>query len=481
MSSRFGHKIVTGINWSIFNLSWSSALHFICSLILARLLSPDDFGCVGTLTIFITVSQMFVKAGFSSALIQKKRPTQTDYSTVFWWNLFVSILLYGLLCLLAPYIAAYFRNELICPILRVWGIILIINAFYTIQYNMMNKRLDFRTIGLFDLSSDVVATIIAIGMAWSGCGVWSLVAQQIAYGIVRLILVHYIVRWHPQRCFSISSLKGLFRFGGYLFANRLIQMICQEYQKILIGRRFSIEQVGYYTRANGLSKTLKVTIPNLIEQVLYPAYSEVQDTREKIHRLFEKSIRIITFSVYPLMFILILTAHSLILFLYGDTWSTSIPYFRILYVSGFFTCLQNINFSVISATGNSRQLFLFGLYKFAVLLLCLHIGSSLWGIEGLLWGTVAGNFNMCVTNFILTARCIGFSVLRQIKNIIPVFIIGAIGFCAAITVYYVTCCHIIISILTFLFVYLILIFAFRLKVLHDVREVAEIFFEKRKR
>ena len=479
--SGFGRRIVTGVNWSIFNLLGGQCVHFIRSLILARLLSPEDFGCIGTLTIFITVSQMFVNAGFGSALIQKKKSTQIDYSTIFWWNFFVSILLYCLLCLLAPYIAAYFRNELICPILRVWGIMLIINAFYTIQYNMMTKRLDFRTICLFDLSSDVVATIIAIGMAWSGCGVWALIAQQIAYGVVRLILVRYIVRWYPQRCFSISSLKGLFRFGGYIFANRLIQMICQEYQSILIGRRFSIEQVGYYTRANGLSKTLKVSIPNLIQQVLYPVYSDMQDTREKIHRLFEKSIRIVTFSVYPLMFILILAAHRLILFLYGDTWSTSIPYFRILCVSGFFTCLQNINVSVVSATGNSRQLFLIGLYKYAVLLLCLHIGSSLWGIEGLLWGTVAGNFNMCVTNFIFTARCIGFTVLRQIRNIIPVFIIGTIGFCAAVTVYYLTCCHIGISILIFIFVYLILAVAFRLKVLHDVREVAEIFFERRKR
>ena len=224
---------------------------FIANVVLARLLTPSDFGAIGMLAIFVSISTTFIDGGFGSALIQKKEPTQTDYSTIFYINIVVSVLLYLLLYVSAPYIAEFYHMEILKNVLRVLGLILIINAFSIIQANRLRKNLQFKKLSVVSLASITISTIIAIFMAYRGYGVWSLVWMQIINGGVSTLLLWIYGKWAPSKCFSYDSVKQLFGFGSFLLISNLINNTCNNIQGLIIGRMFSSAIMGYYQSSSG--------------------------------------------------------------------------------------------------------------------------------------------------------------------------------------------------------------------------------------
>lgn len=242
--SEFGQKIVGGTVWVAFDRTGTILLQFVSNLVLTRLLMPEDFGCIGMLAIFIAVSQVFIDAGFGSALIQDQNVTQEDYSTIFYWNLLFPIFLYVILFCATPLIAIYFKYPILCKVLRVLGLTLIINALTIVQNNLLRKELAFRPLAFINLSSYFIAAIIAVLLAYNGFGVWALVSLSLLCGIIQNILLWSIVRWRPAYVFSMSSFRRLFNYGGYLFAANILQEICKNLQSVIISRNFSATQVG---------------------------------------------------------------------------------------------------------------------------------------------------------------------------------------------------------------------------------------------
>ncbi|WP_300901438.1 lipopolysaccharide biosynthesis protein [uncultured Bacteroides sp.] len=420
-----GSKVLSGTIWASLDRFGTIFLQFFVNLVLARLLTPADYGCIGMLSIFLVVSQVLVDGGFGSALIQKKEPTQIDYSTIFFWNLLFACFLYVVLFLLSPYIALFFKMPLLSDVLKVLGLILIINSLGIIQNNRLRKQMKFKKISFVNVSSFFISSLVGIYLACHGLGVWSLVIMQLCNAMFNAGTLWVVARWYPSFVFSFRTLKELFGFGGYLLASNILQEICKNLQGLIIGRKFSSVEMGFYSQAKKLDDIACLTLPNVIMQVMFPLYSQLQNDLKQLKNALNMSVQVISFVIFPLIAILILIAHPLICFLYGHKWEGAIPYFQILCVGGLFACLQNVNYYAVAALGKSKPLFRWSFYKWGMLFIFLFVGIH-WGIHGLLWGMVISSLNIYLVNALLVSKYCHYSLAEQLKGVLPVFCLSLI-------------------------------------------------------
>lgn len=421
-------KAVSGMIWTTIQRFAGMGISFISGIILARLLTPEDYGAIGMLTIFMLVAQSFLDSGFGSALIQKKRPTQEDYSTVFWFNLVMSVVLYLILYVSAPFIASFYRMPILCDVLRVQALVLIISALTIAQANQLRKTFQFRKIAIVTLFTSLVSLAVTIWMAYSGYGVWSLVVLGLLNSLIPSIIYWFTNKWYPKLVFSKKSFKDLFSFGGYMFLVHLINEFCNNIQGLLIGRFYSAATMGYYSKARGTEKLASTSISQSLSQITFPLYSEVQDDRQRLMALIQKLTGVIAFVTFPLMFILILVAEPVFLLLYSDRWLPSVPYFQILCIAGIAICLQSVNLQAISAIGKSKTVFSWTLIKRAIGLVLVIGGMWLWGIEGLLCGMVLSSWMMYLINAYLVSVHIGYKIRQQMLDLAPILLLSIIAF-----------------------------------------------------
>lgn len=424
MSTSLKQQTISGMLWSAVQKFGNMGISFASNIVLARMLTPDDYGCIGMLAIFITVSSTFVDGGFGSALIQKKEPTQKDYSTIFWWNLFIATSLYVILYLSAPKIAEFYHIPLLSSVLRVQGIVLIINSFYTIQTNQLRKKMKFKRLANITVIAHVIAAFIAIILAWRGWGIWTLVAQQLIGSLIISAMLWSINKWTPEFCFSKESFKQLFGFGSFILCSNLINTFCNNIQGLLIGRFFSPAIMGYYTQAHKLEKIASHSFTTVIEQVSYPVLSKFQSDNNSMKRILYKLASTLVYISYPLMLLLILVAEPLILFLYGEKWTASIPYFQILCIAGMSATFHGVHYYVVASKGKSRDLFIGTIVKRLLSLIALVVGMYLWQLEGLIWGVTIGAWIIAVVNAFLVSKHIGYTLFQQFKDILPITLLS---------------------------------------------------------
>lgn len=419
-------KAVSGVLWTSIQRFTQVFVSFISGIVLARLLEPEDYGCIGMLSIFMLISATFIDGGFGSALIQKKRPTQDDYSTVFFWNLGLSIIIYLILFVAAPYIALFYRTPILCKVLRVQGCVLIINALQTVQSNQLNKQFKFKKIAITLTSAAIISLIVTIWLAYKGCGVWALVTQNILVALIPTIVYWATNKWFPKLVFSLQSFKELFNFGFYMLLTSLVSTTVNNIQGLLIGRIYNPTMMGYYSKAHSTEKLSSQTISQVVSQVSYPLYSEVQDSRERMVIAIKKITSSIAFLTFPLMFLLILLAKPLFIFLYSEKWVESIPYFQMLCLAGLAICLQSANSQTIAAIGKSKVMFRWGLFKQLLGVAFVIIGLLLFGMKGMLVGMVMKSWLIYIVNASLVSTHIGYKLGRQLLDLLPTMLL-AIG------------------------------------------------------
>lgn len=451
-------KTISGMIWSAVQKFGNMGISFVSNIVLARMLTPEDYGCIGMLAIFIVVSNTFVDGGFGSALIQKKDPTQEDYSTIFWWNIFISSVLYGVLYLSAPFIAEFYHMELLSSILRVQGIVLIINSLNIIQTNQLRKQLKFKRLANVTIIAHIIAAVSAIILAWKGWGVWALVAQQIIVSSFISILLWILNKWMPDFSFSKESFKQLFSFGSFILISNLINTFCNNIQGLLIGRFFSPAIMGYYTQARKLEEIASQSFSSVVDQVSYPVLSKFQNDNNVLKSVLQRLLVSLSFITFPMMLILILVAEPLILLLYGEQWVNSVPYFQILCVAGIAICLQGILYYAVASKGKSKDLFVWTIIKRSVGLLAMVIGMSLWNVKGLLWGMVFGSWFIMLANSYLVSKHIGYSFLLQIKDLLPLFFVSLISFILTYLLSLLLVWTIYVKAVIVLFIYLVIYF-----------------------
>ena len=405
-------------------------IQFISGIILARLLTPYDYGCIGMLSIFMMLAETFIDGGFGSALIQKKRPTQEDYSTIFFWNLFMAVILYVVLYACAPVIARFYKIPLLIKVLRVQGVVLFIYAFNIIQRNQLRKNLNFKVLSIISLTSAAIALGVTIVLAYKGFGVWALVTQHILVAAIPAIAFWFIVKWRPILVFSWKSFKELFSFGFYMFLIHLINQFSTQLQGLLIGRFYNASTLGYYSKALKTEGLASHSVSSVMTQVTFPLYAEMQDNKQALAGVIKRITMTLSYFSFPLLFILLLVAKPLFVILYSERWLPSVPYFQVLCIAGLASCLQAVNLQSISAIGKSKTNFIWTIIKRTIGIGAVLVGLLFFGMKGLLAGVIFNFWFSYLVNISLVSKYIGYKWYQQIKDLLPVgivsFVIAAI-------------------------------------------------------
>lgn len=423
-------KAASGMVWTAVQKYSTMVIKIISGIILARLLMPEDYGAIGMLLIFMSLAEVFIDAGFGSALIQKKNPTQTDYSTVFYFNIVMSVVLYALLFISAPAIANFYRMPILCKVLRVQGLILFIYAFNIIQRNQIRKNLKFKKLSKITITSSVISLIVTVVLAYIGFGVWALVVQEYLVALIPCIFFWLTMNWRPTWEFSWKSFKELFGFGSYMFLTHLFTTFSQRITGLLVGRWYDPATMGYYTKASALSKHSTLSIAGIMISTTYPLYASVQDDKERLINMVKRITSTLAYITVPMLSILILIAEPLIVFLYSDRWLPSVPYFQILCFGGMAGCLLSVNQQTIAAIGKSRVFFIWTIVKDSVGIASQVIGLVIWGMWGLLAGKVFSSWFSYLVNISLVSKHVGYKNHQQLIDLSPIFIVSIIAFFA---------------------------------------------------
>lgn len=476
MSTSLKQKTISGVVWSSLQRFGTMGINFISNIVLARLLTPDDYGCIGMLMIFIVLSNTFLDGGFGSALIQKKRPTSEDYSTIFYWNIFLSIVLYGILYICSPLIANFYDIPLLSKVLRVQGVVLILNAFGIIQANQLRKQLKFKSIAKVSLTASLVSVIVAITMAYMGWGVCSLVAQQIMMPLVSTFLYWIYSTWRPLWVFSRSSFKELFGFGSFILLSNLLNNFCNNLNGLLIGKFFNASSMGYFTQAKKLEDVFSSSLEAVILQVTYPVLVEVKDNFDRLRNALRQFNSLLLYVVAPLMLLLNLLATPVITMILGKQWLPAVPYLEILAFQGIAYSLQGVNTNAIVSIGRSDTFFRATIIKRVVQICLLLLGMYYGGIMGLLWGTTFFSFFAAFYNGMLVHKYIGYTYSRQIKDLLPTIGLNIVSYSLA---YILLSCvkeehflYYCLVVVVYMGSYVLLSFWFKINMINHLNELA---------
>lgn len=320
MSESLKHQAVKGMVWSAVERFSVQGVQFILGIIIARLVSPSEYGLIAMLGIFLAIAQTFIDSGFSSALIQKKDRTDIDYSTAFYFNLAIAVIVYGILFLTAPLIADFYEESQLEVITKWIGLNLIISGFSIVQRAKLTVKLDFKTQAKASLLAVLFSGVVGVVLAYKGFGVWALVIQALLNNLLDTLLLWICTKWMPSFVFSWNSFKTLFSFGSKLLLSGLLHTVYINLYSLVIGRKYSATDVGYYNRAYSLAQFPSINIVGIITRVIYPVQCEMQGDDEQLNRSFIQYLRISCYIIFPLMVGLSVLAKPLVLVLLTEKW-----------------------------------------------------------------------------------------------------------------------------------------------------------------
>lgn len=416
-------KTVKGISWSFADNIASSGVSFLVGLILARLLTPEEFGIIGMITIFIAISNSIIDSGFSNALIRKKDAKPIDYNTVFYFNLIAGFFFYFILYILSPEISNFYNEPRLTPITRVMGCILIINSLGIIQKTLLIKNVDFKTQTKVSIIASVISGIVGIGMAMAGLGIWSLVVQQITRQLLNTTFLWTYSNWKPVLEFSKVSFNELFEFGYKLLISGLIDTIYKNIYFIIIGRFYNASQLGQYTQAEQFNTIFSSNLTSVVQRVSYPILSSIQDESERLKNAYRKVIKVTMLITFTCMLGLAALSKPLILILIGEKWIIATEYLQIICFSGMLYPLHAINLNILQVKGRSDLFLKLEIIKKTIGVIPIILGI-IFGIKYMLWGSVLISIISYLLNSYYSAKLINYPRKEQIIDILPTFIIS---------------------------------------------------------
>lgn len=418
-------KTAKGVGWGFADNILGLGITAAANIILARILSPADFGIIGMTAIFMTLSTSLVDSGFTGALTRKKDAVKADFDTVFYFNLAVSCLLYAVLFFCSPFIARFFREPILIPVIRILGISLIINAFGIVQKIILVRRIDFRTQAWISLVSSFAAAVAAVAMAFYGFGVWSLVVLQVGKLAVNTILLWSVSKWHPGLCFSRKSFRDMFSFGGRLLITSIISTIWSEMYSFIIGKMYSSSVLGQYSRADKVKNMVTSNVSSVMQKVSYPVLASIQDEGERQINVYRKVLKTTVLISFTAVFGVWAVAGPFILTVFGDQWLPAVGYLRIMCFSGLFLPLMMCSANVINADGRSDITLVLEILKTVMGLIPVVFGI-IFSVEALLWSMVGVSFILFVVHAAYVSKVIHYSVGRQLADILPTLCVSIV-------------------------------------------------------
>ncbi|MDR3245500.1 MAG: lipopolysaccharide biosynthesis protein [Prevotellaceae bacterium] len=414
-------KTTKGIFWSSIQTFSTQGIQFVIGIILARLLMPSDYGLIGMLGVFTAISGTFVNSGFSSALVRKQNCSEEDFSTVFYFNIIVAVFFYFVLFFTSPLIAAFYDVPALETITKVVALNLVINSFTIVQQAKLTKKIDFKTQMKASLLAVIISGIVGIIMAYNGFGVWALVVQILAGSFISTIMLWYYSKWRPKTGFSKKSFKELFGFGSKLLASGLLDTIYNNIYTIVIGKKFSQVELGYYTRASGLAQFPSSNITSILQRVTFPVLSTIQDDEDRLRVSYRKLLKLSAFIIFPLMVGLAALADPFIRFLLTDKWQDTIILLQIICFSMMWYPIHAINLNLLQVKGRSDLFLRLEIIKKIVGIIILVITIPL-GLIAMCVGMIFSSVICLAINTYYTGKLINVGFFKQMKDLLPILI-----------------------------------------------------------
>lgn len=420
-------RAVKGVVWSAVERFAIQGIQFIVMLVMARLLLPEDYGLLGMASIFMSLATSMIDSGFSQALIRKQDRTNVDYSTVFFFNIVISIFIYFICYLLAPFVAEFYNVQELEQILQVLCIIMVVNSLAVVPRAIYTVNLDFKTQAMASLVASIISGIVGITMAYSGYGVWSLVNQQIVFAVVSTLLLLFMSKWRPILVFSSTSFRSLFSFGSKLLISGLIDTIYKEVYTIIVGKLFSATSLGHYSRAKHFSDFPSSNLTGIMQRVTYPILCEMQNDDERLRSVYRRFLKMSAFIVFPLMIGMASVSKSFVHVVIGDQWDSCSQLLQIICFAMMWYPVHAINLNLLQVKGRSDLFLKLEIIKNGINIVVILVTAP-YGLLIMCYGQIVNSIISLIINTYYTGKLINLGFLKQMYDLLPTIGISMIMF-----------------------------------------------------
>jgi O-antigen/teichoic acid export membrane protein len=418
MGSSLKYKTIVGIFWSMLERGGQQGIQLVISIILARLLLPSQFGLIGMLALVMAIAQSFLDSGFGSALIQKKDATHIDTCSIFYFNILIGIFAASLLCLVAPWIAAFYKEPALTTLTRFLSLNLIINSFALIHSTLLIKNIDFKTQLKVSIVATICSGILGIMLAYRGFGVWSLAIQSVANTLLRTVLLWFFNKWRPTLDFSLTALKSLFTFGSRLLVSGLLDTTFRNIYLVVIGKIFSATDLGFYSRAKSCTRLSAENLTTSVSRVMFPVFSSIQNDIDRLKKCVQKALTTLMFLNFPIMAGILITAKPAVSIILTEKWLPCVPYLQLLCIIGLIYPLQVLNLNILMAMGRSDLFLRLEILKKILVVISIAV-TYRWGIQAMIHGQICVSLLSYYLNSYYTGRFISYPFREQIFDLLP--------------------------------------------------------------
>ena len=414
----FKQKTIKGVLWSSVERFSVQGAQFVFSILFARLLVPEDYGVIGMIGVFLAISQSLINSGFANALIQKKNRTETDYSTVFYFNIFAGIFFYFLLFFFSPHIALFYNMPSLSTITKVVALELVFNSLSIVQRAKLSIELNFKSQAKAGFISTILSGLAGLFVAYHGFGVWALVVQSVSGTFISTALLFIIVRWKPLPVFSKESFSKLFSFGSKLLAAGLIETLYNNVHTLVIAKKYNASDLGIYSKSDKLTSFMPVNLTGILQKVTFPLLSSIQDDKEQLIEAYRKYLRLSAFITFPLLLGLAAIAKPFVVLLLTEKWIEIIPLLQLLCLSYIWHPVHVINLNLLQVTGRPDLFLRLEIIK-KVLGILILIVTLPFGIKALCAGKILSGFISLFINTYYTGKFFALGFVKQLKDLFP--------------------------------------------------------------
>lgn len=422
------NKVFSNFIWRFAERCGAQGVAFVVQIVLARILAPEVYGTIALVTVFTTILQVFVDSGFGNALIQKKDADDLDFSSVFYFNITLCAALYILMFVAAPFIADFYNDSLLTPVIRVLSLTLIISGVKNVQQAYVSRTMQFKRFFFATLGGTIGAAIIGIAMAYLGFGVWALVVQQIFNAMVDTVILWITVKWRPKLIFSFSRLKGLFSFGWKLLASSLLDTVYTNIRQLIIAKLYSSSELSYYNRGRQFPSLFVSNINTSIDSVLLPTMSKEQDNKERVKVMTRRAIKTSTYVMAPLMMGLAFLGTPLIRLVLTDKWLPCVPFMSIFCITFMFYPIHTANLNAIKAMGRSDLFLKLEIWKKVVGMIAL-LATMWFGVMAMAYSLLFTSVVNQIINSWPNRKLLNYGYLEQLKDIMPGILLAVVMGC----------------------------------------------------
>lgn len=468
-------QAIKGFIWSFLQQFSTQLFTFLVQVVLARILLPAEFGLIGLLTVFIGIGTALFEGGMTSSLIRVAKIDSRDYSTVFFFNLGISLIIYIFFFFAAPYIALFYKQPILTDIARVYGLSFVFLAFGTVQNTILTREMKFKKQAIITFPPLMIGSFVGILLAFDNFGVWSLVYSMLVTNLLTSIFLWFFSDWYPQFIFDVNKFKLHFYFGYKMTLSSLLDTVFTNIYQIIIGKIYSPLTVGYYTRANSLMMLPVGNISGALNKVVFPLFAKLQDDSVALRGAYKKIMLIVLFIVTPVIILMTILAEQLVVFLFTDKWIEIVPIFQIICFSGILYPLHLYNLLILQVKGRSDLFLRLEIIKKIILVIIILV-SVFYGFKAILIGSVVASIISLFINTHYAGSIIDYTMKRQLLDILPIFIISI---CMGIVVYlvnrnlldYNNLSRLIISSLVGIIIYISLGIIFKFQTIKDIKQI----------